>query len=1455
MVLRIVRYSNEGTWGTVGQYWVLFPTGSSNIRIIELKELFCPQEPRDAWEKSSKTDADWEAFKDAVRPTLIEKRPELIKLIKEINSRQDNYIFNLLVPDGDYDHSWEWCVEQWLSKGFSISGQRYQINHRVEQVGLETVTVTPDHITSLLPHQIFVFGSNTEGRHGKGAAKAAMAFGANYGQAKGLQGQTYAIVTKDLTKGERSIPLEYIRSQISELFEFASANPDKEFLVTKLGCSLAGYSIEEIAPLWFQGVLPSNIKLPEEFMAFGTSQESIVTLEEPKQTLEEIEVCTEIPTITEVQEDKVTSASTVPFVPLHCHSHYSDGSAKVKDLVEKAIQQGSPAIALTDHGTMMGSLDLYEACKQFGIKPIIGNEMYLEHPLSALLATKPLDGLTGDYKPGNRFHQIVLAKTLEGYKNLSRLTTWSELHNKKAAGGKGKAYPLITFEKLKEFSEGLIVTSGCIGSLVPQLIIHDEYEEARKIASEYKEVFGEDYYIELQSHDSQKIYSRLNRGLIKLGRELGIEFVVTPDTHYLNACDYEFHQVLYCIKYGKKLSELDQEKFHYDRDLFLADGTDLKSRFTYLTPDERDKILDSAITNTVKLADKVQHYELYRSPTAPEFPLPTGVTAEAHLRTLAEEGLEKRLEVIGRLAAQGKIKNWNQELVEVYRERLNYELDVLHQKGFESYFLFVHDCIAFAKSQDIPTGAGRGSAAGSLVCYALEITNIDPVYHGLLFERFLNPERKSMPDIDSDFCQERRGEVVDYVITKYGRDKVAQIGTYNRLTSKAVVKEVARVLDLPIADSKLTAKLIPVRRGNPEKLKNMIAEDSPSLEFRDRYRKEPEFKNWIDIAMNLEGNVKTYGTHAAGIVISDTPLSEWVPLMKTKEDGVCTQYDMNQIEKMGFIKMDFLGLKNLTIVKKALDMIKENRGQIPDMERLDLLEDDKVYDLYRTGETDGIFQFESSGMKAMLKDLKPDNIEDLSGANALFRPGALDAGEVPLFINRKHGRQPMEYMIPELEPILSSTYACLVYQEQALKIAQDISDYTLGQADNLRRCIGKKKTEEIKKEAEKFVQGAIAKGQTKEIAEKLFQFIEYQSGYSFNKSHSLSYAYQSLACALLKAHYSAEYMSALMSYQDGQDKRDKVSKYLNKCRDMGIKILPPDINTSKLLFTPNGDDILFGFKTINRLGEVAITNILDARESEKFTDIVDFYQRTGVNSTGLQSLTYSGAFDSLHSNRKQLISAIPLLKEWKANLLKLPERIARIQESLAKRYEKLKIEPTLEALDAYEQAYSPLKKTKQEHVNFIRKKQLELLEVKEQFVFTLPEMDEDFTFEEKLRQEQDAIGFFISGNPLDDLEQQDLFPVMPDEDSEEELYIPKFKDSFTVACTIVEREKPKTAKTGKLYQLCRVEDHAGTSMKCLLHDQVVEDYGNIIDESLTFVGVFGLKLEDEEYTAFLREVL
>eukprot|EP00850_Spirogloea_muscicola_P004050 SM000017S02790 [mRNA] locus=s17:224899:234064:- [translate_table: standard] len=874
---------------------------------------------------------------------------------------------------------------------------------------------------------------------------------------------------------------------------------------------------------------------------------------------------------TEVPAEGTSSeVATLDFVPLHVHSDFSllDGASQLPALVERAKELGMKALALTDHGVMYGAIELVKLCKAAGIKPIIGNEMYIAH------------GNEGQQEERKRYHLTVLAKDVNGYKNLVKLTSESHLHGMEVGQALqalhqqaisaphvllyvvtmrtfGRYFVLLNNwvmcrELLQIHSEGLIICSGCQSGELAQALLKQDMVRAEEIASWHKKVFGEDYYLEVMDH-SRHDNEIINKGILKLSQQLDIDVVATNDSHFTHCSDFDSHKALICIKTGSKLTE--KPKLVYSGQEYLKSRDEMIASFKTL-PQE---VVQSAIANTAVIASKVSDYQLFKAPQLPNFDVPPGHDESSYLELVAQEGLCKKLEVESMI-----------DVPAVYLDRLRTELAVIASQGFSAYFLVVWDIIKFARDCNIPVGPGRGSAAGSLVAYALSIINIDPVKHGLLFERFLNEERRSLPDIDTDFCPEQRDKVIEYVTTKYGRERVAQIATFNRLTSKAVLKDVGRVMGLSYAETNSIAKMVPTVRGKATRLEAMVSDNSPSKDFLHIYQ-DPETKKWVDMAICLEGTHKSFGVHAAGVVISNAarPLNEAVPLQRAlgNQGAVVTQYAMDDIESLGLLKMDLLGLKNLTVIRKAYELVKESsRDDLPPMEKLPT-DDKKTFELLASGNLDGIFQLETSGgMRHVVRDLKPSRIQDIFAILALYRPGPLDAGLVQEYINRKHGvKQACNDPDLELEPILKETYGVLLYQEQIMRMARDLAGYSLGQADLLRRAMGKKKREDMERERKRFVGGAIDRGVEAKVAEELFETMVKFSEYCFNKSHSAAYGYITYMTAYLKANYPVAYMAALMSCATSDT--DKIRRYIAACQAMRIELLLPCLNESREDFT------------------------------------------------------------------------------------------------------------------------------------------------------------------------------------------------------------------------------------------------------------------------------------------------
>ena len=1040
------------------------------------------------------------------------------------------------------------------------------------------------------------------------------------------------------------------------------------------------------------------------------------------------------------------------FVGLHIHSDYSllDGASHIDPLVDKALELGMNAIALTDHGVMYGAIELLKTCKKKGIKPIIGNEMYV------------INGDITKQEKRPRYHQLVLAKNDIGYKNLVKLTTVSHLEG---VQGKGIfSRPCINKALLEEHHEGLIITSACLGGEIPQAILKNRLDVARRVAQWYKDLLGDDYYLEIQDHGSPE--DRIvNVELIRIAKELDIKVVATNDSHFISCVDVEAHDALLCIQTGKLITE--DKRLRYSGTEYLKSEAEMCRLFRdHLTPE----VIQDAVSRTQEVADKVEEYNILGNPQIPNFPIPEGHTKESYMAKVARDGLVERMNIAS-----------YDELTGEYRDRMEYEIDMMHQMGFATYFLVVWDYIKFARDNNIPVGPGRGSAAGSLVAYAMGITNIDPVHHGLLFERFLNPERKSMPDVDTDFCIDQREDVIKYVTDKYGTDHVAQIITFNRMTSKAVLKDVARVLDIPYNESDKMAKLIPVARGKPAKLKVMISDDTPEPAFKEKYDSgelipgtNVTFQRWVDTAITIEGTNKTFGMHAAGVVISEHPLDTIVPLQRNNDGAVITQYYMEDVEAIGLLKMDFLGLRNLTMIQKAVDHIEaRHEGVTIDLDNLPL-DDPATFDLLASGELAGVFQLESSGMRQIVKDLKPSGLEDISSVLALYRPGPLDAGLIPKFIDRKFGREKIDYAHKILEPILKETYGIMVYQEQIMKIAQDLAGYSLGEADLLRRAMGKKKIKEMEKHREIFIEGAGKNDFSRKNANDLFDQMVLFAEYCFNKSHSTAYGFVTFQTAYLKANYPVEYMAALLTAISGD--QDKVQMYIASCLAMGIQVLPPDINRSGVDFTPLDNQILFGLSAVRNVGLGAIEELERKREEEgpykSLADLCDRVDLRAVNKRALEALILSGAFEGIESNRQQLMHDLELVVEWAQARAKDREvgqgNIFDMMAGLTA--DSSDNQPT----DTFESAPKA-------------------------------PPTEDFDPQERLKLEKELLGFYISDHPLKGIQRSAkiLAPINLAELSEQ-------PEKVTLsAIVMLSMVKPVTTKKGDSMAVVQMEDLTG----------------------------------------------
>ena len=887
------------------------------------------------------------------------------------------------------------------------------------------------------------------------------------------------------------------------------------------------------------------------------------------------------------------------FVHLHNHTQYSllDGACKINELLALAKEFRLPALAITDHGNMFGAIEFYNKALDCGIKPIIGSEVYVAP--ESREKKEPQRGV-----PDTGYHLILLAKNLVGYKNLIQLSTIGYL---------GGFYhkPRIDKEVLRKYNQGLIGLSSCLKGEIPYLLLNGNQVKAKEVALEYYGIFGEgNFYIELQDHGLEEEKKAKNL-LIQLSSETKIPLVCTNDCHYLKREDYLAHDALLCIQTVKKTEDADRMRFGTDQ-LYVKSPEEMKELFSQVP---------QALENTLKIAEECNLELEFGKTYLPHYPLPEGYeNLSSYLESLVQKGFELRY------------THQTEEL----KQRLEKELKVIEQMGFAGYFLIVKDFIDYAKNNNIPVGPGRGSAAGSLVSYCLGITNIDPIKYGLLFERFLNPERISLPDIDIDFSDRGRDKIIKYVVNKYGEENVSQIITFGTMAARAVVRDVGRVLGMPYSEVDKIAKMIPME---PDMTLERGMELEPDL--KKIATENPQTEKLLSYSKTLEGLTRHASTHAAGVVIAPSKLTDFVPLYKSNKDEITTQYDMKGIEKIGLLKMDFLGLRTLTVIDDTLRLLKEEKKKDLDINSIDL-HDEKVFELFSKGETVGIFQFESSGMRDYLRKLKPESLEDLTAMNALYRPGPLDNYVIDDYIDCKRGRKKIVYEHPLLEPILKETYGVIVYQEQVLRIASDLAGYTLGKADILRKAMGKKQAEVMAQQRDEFVSGAKSKGIAEKISDKIFDFIATFGRYGFNKAHSVGYAYLAYQTAYLKAHYPLEFMSATLSSEIGDT--DRIVVLMDECKRMKTGLLPPDVNESSGNFKVEGKKIRFGLGAIKNVGESVIQVIISAREKHgKFKSIFDFCQKVDarkLNKRALESFVQAGAFDSLDGHRAQLMAAV-----------------------------------------------------------------------------------------------------------------------------------------------------------------------------------------------------------------------
>ena len=1044
------------------------------------------------------------------------------------------------------------------------------------------------------------------------------------------------------------------------------------------------------------------------------------------------------------------------FIHIHNHSHYSllDGAATVETIIGAAVQNKMPAVALTDHGVLFGALEFYKKAKKAGIKPIVGCEAYIVTRGSRFDKTLQSEKSSQGQGRGIYHHILLLAKDERGYRNLIKLVTIGHTE--------GYYYkPRIDVEVLAQYKEGIIVTSACPGGIVGSQLVNGNYEEARSVAGIYKDIFGEDFYIEIQNHGVE-VEKNILQNAPRIAKELGLKIVGTNDCHYVSAQHAMSHNIMLCIPDATSTYVPEYKTLRYGTDqLYFKSATEMVRAF-------RD--FPEAVTSTLEIAEKCNLTLELKKNHMPQFPIPS------------ESGVASLEEYLDKLAREGVSKRYASVTPEI-TARLDHELGVIKRMGYAGYFLIVQDFINAARSRGIRVGPGRGSAAGSIVSYALGITDVDPLHFDLLFERFLNPDRVSMPDIDVDFADDKRDQVISYVKQKYGENSVAQIVTFGTLSTRAVLKDVGRVLGVPLGTIEPLTKHIPVVLGKVTPLAEAL-ESVPELKSV-RDTGDDKIRLMIDTALVLEGMNRNVSTHAAGIVIAPGEISDYVPMYKTPQTDLMTQYNMKDLEEAGLLKMDFLGLRTLTVIDNALEQIKANHGIDLDLDKLPV-DDPKTLELFCVGQTVAVFQFESSGMTDYLRKLKPTSIHDLVAMNALYRPGPME--NIPDFIDRKLGRKKIEYLHPRLEPILKETYGIIVYQEQVIKIASEIGGLSLAQADLLRRAMGKKDKELMAKQKKEFVEGAIKKGIDRKSAGDIFDLIEKFASYGFNKSHSVAYSVLAYQTAYLKAHFPAEYMAATMTSEVADT--DKIVVLTDDCRKLGIPVLPPDVNEGNVTFVVKQKSIRFGLSAIKNVGISAVEAIVRSRDEKgPFVDIFDFCARVDlriVNKKTLESLIQAGAFDSLHGNRAQLFE---IVEKAIGHGQTVQEHSGKGQSNLFESSTaKLDMKPALPIVDAWK-----------EH--------------------------------EILAREKAVLGFYLSGHPLDKFREEiEAFANARLGNAS------GVKTNTTVrACGIVAGVKRKIDKKGNTMAFVTLEDFTGKA-DCIVFSDAFQKYAGVLTpESMVMV--------------------
>lgn len=1057
------------------------------------------------------------------------------------------------------------------------------------------------------------------------------------------------------------------------------------------------------------------------------------------------------------------------YVPLHVHSEYSllDGAIRTSELCKFAKENGMEAIGISDHGAMYGAIEFYRTAKDIGVKPIIGSEVYVYH------------GELDEKNPGQNelFHLILIAKNKTGYQNLVKIVSISHVD--------GFYYkPRVNHKLIEKYSEGLICLSACIQGELAQATLKSDKTSAKEVAKYYQSIFKEDYYIEIQDHGLPE-QKRSNLELIAISKELGIKLVITNDSHYLKKEDASWHDTLLCIQTNSLKSEEHRFRFP-NNEFYVKTPEQLRDSFRWLD----SETFEEAITNTCEVAEKCHLIIEMGKSVLPHYEVPKTHTIDSYLDFKIREGLEKRFK----------------EITPEIEQRYKYELSIIEQMGFAAYFLITWDFINYAKEQDIPVGPGRGSAAGSLIAYALGITDIDPIRHNLLFERFLNPERVSMPDVDIDFCIEGRGRVIEYVTEKYGADKVCQIITFGSLGAKNAIKAVARALNIPFAESNKITQLVPSTPGI--KISDALLD---GMELKKLYDEDPVIQKIVDEAQNIEGLKQNIGMHAAGVIISHAPLNEIVPVQPSKDGNIITEYPMGDLEKLGLLKMDFLGLRNLTIIKNTLKLIKKRHNIDVDINNIPL-DDKPTFELLASGDTDGVFQLESAGMKKLVRDLKPSVFEDLGALVALFRPGPLDSGMVEDFVERKHGRQKITYAHPALEPILKDTYGTIVYQEQIMQIAQVLSGYTLGQADILRRAMGKKKAEEMEKQKSGFIEGAKNNNIDEKIAEDLFETMTKFAAYCFNRSHSAAYAFVAYQTAYLKTHYPIEYLCSLLS--SVKDDQEKTQMYIALAQKMGIKVLPPDINKSNAEFTQDENNIRFGLNSIKGIGAAVLEMVEAERENGEFTSISDFATRVCIkciNKKTLESLIKTGTFSCLEKSRKKLLNNID-------NIINLASK-----ENEAKELGQVSLFATAGGPSSY-------------HLQS----------------FELYGSDEEFSDTEIQNFEKEYLGFYVTSHPLETI--RDKLPFLTTHNICDLEGMPN--DKFITICGLLTqvRQIPLKKDPTKFLKAGVIEDLTG-KIEFVAFTKTLQEYNSFLETEKKVILSGRYQKRDEDTTQIIIETV